>query len=102
MCFIGLCFFFLMIRRPPGSTRTDTLCPYTTLFRFLSQPSVHRAVRQLQDVLGVELLEQTSLGLAPTRGGADFAASVALILKEIDLVGDDLEDRKSTRLNSSH
>src|SRR3546814_17486313 len=25
--------FFLMIRRPPGSTRTDTLFPYTTLFR---------------------------------------------------------------------
>src|SRR3546814_9354128 len=24
---------FLMIRRPPRSTRTDTLCPYTTLFR---------------------------------------------------------------------
>src|SRR3546814_1779607 len=30
-CF--LCFFFLMIRRPPRSTRTDTLFPYTTLFR---------------------------------------------------------------------
>src|SRR3546814_7338009 len=28
-----LCFFFLMIRRPPISTRTDTLFPYTTLFR---------------------------------------------------------------------
>src|SRR3546814_9513947 len=28
-----LCFFFLMIRRPPRSTRTDTLFPYTTLFR---------------------------------------------------------------------
>src|SRR3546814_11439812 len=27
------CFFFLMIRRPPRSTRTDTLVPYTTLFR---------------------------------------------------------------------
>src|SRR3546814_18226781 len=26
-------FFFLMIRRPPRSTRTDTLVPYTTLFR---------------------------------------------------------------------
>src|SRR3546814_15552892 len=26
--------FFLMIRRPPRSTRTDTLFPYTTLFRF--------------------------------------------------------------------
>src|SRR3546814_13683885 len=31
-------FFFLMIRRPPRSTRTDTLFPYTTLFR--SQASV--------------------------------------------------------------
>src|SRR3546814_3480844 len=29
-CYI---FFFLMIRRPPRSTRTDTLFPYTTLFR---------------------------------------------------------------------
>src|SRR3546814_11961852 len=27
------CVFFLMIRRPPRSTRTDTLFPYTTLFR---------------------------------------------------------------------
>src|SRR3546814_19598583 len=27
------CFFFLMIRRPPRSTRTDTLFPYTTRFR---------------------------------------------------------------------
>src|SRR3546814_10546166 len=30
-------FFFLMIRRPPRSTRTDTLFPYTTLFRSESQ-----------------------------------------------------------------
>src|SRR3546814_13069636 len=28
-----LVFFFLMIRRPPRPTRTDTLFPYTTLFR---------------------------------------------------------------------
>lgn len=60
----------------------------------LSQPSVHRAVRQLQDVLGVELLEQTSLGVAPTRSGADFAAAVALILKEIDLIADDLDEAR--------
>src|SRR3546814_4999564 len=34
--------FFLMIRRPPRSTRTDTLFPYTTLFRsdmLLARPS---------------------------------------------------------------
>src|SRR3546814_17937489 len=30
-------FFCLMIRRPPRSTRTDTLCPYTTLFRSVGQ-----------------------------------------------------------------
>src|SRR3546814_4789339 len=29
--------FFLMIRRPPRSTRTDTLFPYTTLFRSIRQ-----------------------------------------------------------------
>src|SRR3546814_12940903 len=31
--FCFFCFFFLMILRPPRSTRTDTLFPYTTLFR---------------------------------------------------------------------
>src|SRR3546814_6092469 len=37
MCceFFLCCVFFLMIRRPPRSTRTDTLFPYTTLFRSL-------------------------------------------------------------------
>src|SRR3546814_11832157 len=35
MCLLIYCYFlfFLMIRRPPRSTRTDTLFPYTTLFR---------------------------------------------------------------------
>src|SRR3546814_20257948 len=40
-------FFFLMIRRPPISTRTDTLFPYTTLFRSPSQPPRQRpAIRR--------------------------------------------------------
>src|SRR3546814_3470576 len=33
-------FFFLMIRRPPRSTRTDTLFPYTTLFRSPAPPDL--------------------------------------------------------------
>src|SRR3546814_14695950 len=37
---VSFFFFFLMIRRPPRSTRTDTLFPYTTLFRS------HRLARQ--------------------------------------------------------
>src|SRR3546814_1389125 len=46
ICYFACCFmlFFLMIRRPPRSTRTDTLFPYTTLFRSVS--------RELQRKLG--------------------------------------------------
>src|SRR3546814_1126131 len=46
----SIIFFFLMIRRPPRSTRTDTLFPYTTLFR--SSPVDHHRflVDQLQPV----------------------------------------------------
>src|SRR3546814_2404717 len=56
-------FFFLMIRRPPRSTRTDTLFPYTTLFRSLYGQStilfldeIHRFTKAQQDALlpGVE------------------------------------------------
>src|SRR3546814_16904093 len=41
--FYSIChiFFFLMIRRPPRSTRTDTLFPYTTLFRSTPHLAVH-------------------------------------------------------------
>src|SRR3546814_8060619 len=36
VCCTMISVFFLMIRRPPRSTRTDTLFPYTTLFRSLT------------------------------------------------------------------
>src|SRR3546814_17977850 len=39
-------FFCLMVRRPPRSTRTDTLFPYTTLFR-----SIEQSLGQPLDVL---------------------------------------------------
>src|SRR3546814_3590193 len=47
-----LLFFFLMIRRPPRSTRTDTLFPYTTLFRSQDQsgdagPAGHDIAQQV-------------------------------------------------------
>src|SRR3546814_1014014 len=43
---LSFLFFFLMIRRPPRSTRTDTLFPYTTLFR-----SQHKYRVRLDDLL---------------------------------------------------
>src|SRR3546814_19006212 len=46
------CVFFLMIRRPPRSTRTDTLFPYTTLFRSAySNGRGQEMYRQYQDRL---------------------------------------------------
>src|SRR3546814_791942 len=45
-----LSFFFLMIRRPPRSTRTDTLFPYTTLFRSTPVDSANQP--DLRPVLG--------------------------------------------------
>src|SRR3546814_9712645 len=48
-------FFFLMIRRPPRSTRTDTLFPYTTLFRSLySVFSVDAVTLKLQKDLALD------------------------------------------------
>src|SRR3546814_11073551 len=41
-----LLFFFLKIRRPPRSTRTDTLFPYTTLFRSAEPRHRPRPARQ--------------------------------------------------------
>src|SRR3546814_1371155 len=48
-------FFFLMIRRPPRSTRTDTLFPYTTLFR-----SHCRRHHRPRDRVGPERASMTS------------------------------------------
>src|SRR3546814_3389761 len=68
-----------MIRRPPRSTRTDTLFPYTTLFRsegldvhrgFLGQLAVAPAVGESPDIVGAIGLER--LHLAPRAlGGRD-------------------------------
>src|SRR3546814_16164309 len=45
MCYV---FFFLMIRRPPRSTRTDTLFPYTTLFRSVDLGRQRCRVREFE------------------------------------------------------
>src|SRR3546814_5594799 len=42
-------FFFLMLRRPPRSTRTDTLFPYTTLFRSLGYGRLRRQLPARRD-----------------------------------------------------
>src|SRR3546814_1049123 len=51
MLYVIIYFFFLMIRRPPRSTRTDTLFPYTTLFRSQEQRIEQREQRQRRDRL---------------------------------------------------
>src|SRR3546814_19175643 len=65
MCVLCIFFFFLMIRRPPRSTRTDTLFPYTTLFR-----SVRLARAQAQGSHSVwhSLFTRSYLGYAAACG----------------------------------
>src|SRR3546814_13687065 len=85
--------FFLMIRRPPRSTRTDTLFPYTTLFRSVGLGTAQR-IDHHAHAAGAEVL---------SRG---FARRVARDQVEPWQPGVVLDggkvDRKSTRLNSSH
>src|SRR3546814_9756907 len=106
-----------MIRRPPRATRTDTLFPYTTLFRSLIVLTVrHLAPRVPISVVirtqDNELLARqagannvinpvsfTGLLLAGSAQGAhvaDYMADLASVGGRVQL------DRKSTRLNSSH
>src|SRR3712207_7866036 len=74
-------FFFLMIRRPPRST----LFPYTTLFR-----STHRAAA----------LGMVAATLAYLAAGTLIAPE--LWLDPLGAFVKTIQDRKSTRLNSSH
>src|SRR3546814_2860416 len=46
MCYSLYIFLVLMIRRPPRSTRTDTLCPYTPLFRSPGRRTTERSAQQ--------------------------------------------------------
>src|SRR3546814_17285416 len=103
MC--SVCVFFLMIRRPPRSTRTDTLFPYTTLFRSLQveQAAIKHRFGHL-DKQG-RFVSQRCV-VHPIHDGIDkigighnrhYAASAPSSRASIRL-----EDRKSTRLTSSH
>src|SRR3546814_2542607 len=55
-----------MIRRPPSSTRTDTLFPYTTLFRSATG-NYHRTLAHRLLTAGFELRLISSVALARTR-----------------------------------
>src|SRR3712207_8491319 len=85
-------FFFLMIRRPPRST----LFPYTTLFR--SDEQRPRVPRELPDQLAAERHAAGGTGDDDPRRGREQQRRDL----RREAVADREEDRKSTRLNSSH
>src|SRR3546814_20829984 len=97
-----------MIRRPPRSTRTDTLFPYTTLFR--SRAATSRSLRGTEDQVGN--LPPAGRARARCADGADIAedileeAAFAAERRRLVAFGADLADqldpaRQRTRLNSS-
>src|SRR3546814_15267798 len=98
-----------MIRRPPRSTRTDTLFPYTTLFR------AHGDVNTLLGKLGIAgaiKLAPAEIVAAAWEGKTVMVGGNSGLTLErrrvngesrLELSGfDPRSDRKSTRLNSSH
>src|SRR3546814_6307510 len=109
-----------MIRRPPRSTRTDTLFPFTTLFRSVIEYFFSLILADLEAASSVPkariVADATSEGLAALRdvtkglGGASVdavgAAAVDYLrlfaLVSIGWMWTRMADRKSTRLNSSH
>src|SRR3546814_15603552 len=88
-----------MIRRPPRSTRTDTLFPYTTLFR-----SQLCQVTRLNAPCHIRLLRLQRL----PHFVKDHPVGLSLVDKDVEFdiarIGSAYLqiDRKSTRLNSSH
>src|SRR3546814_13251745 len=96
-------FLFLMIRRPPGSTPTHTLFPYTTLFR--SEPARPLGVGLRRRAREADCARALLRGshLRPRyrlwRSGILFWFVVQVGIGVLPLMD---RDRKSTRLNSSH
>src|SRR3546814_11636337 len=95
---------FLRIRLPPRSTRTDTLFPYTTLFRSSLGAMVARfeaGLAQRRQTQAATPSTAPALADAANEDGSediDFALEAALsTLQRLNR-----KDRKSTRLNSSH
>src|SRR3546814_15021481 len=100
-----------MIRRPPRSTRTDTLFPYTTLFRSkaaeagIDLPAPAPARLSAHELGLIKLLAQfprtveASASAREPHRIAFFLADVAAAFHAWYNLG---KDRKSTRLNSSH
>src|SRR3546814_3971097 len=78
-------FFFLIIRRPPGSTRTDTLFPDTTLFR----SRAGREVRAVDVGVGAAAaVAQRGGGVAqPGRGVRALRAVGAAVADEVGVAG---------------
>src|SRR3546814_19765064 len=83
---------FLMLRRPPRSTRTDTLFPYTTLCRSVE---IIELERHIAHDGGLATLD---VGHGCLRGMGDARPHP----RKVEATGVRDLDRKSTRLNSSH
>src|SRR3546814_20490709 len=104
---MSYCFFFLIRRPPPRSTRTDTLFPYTTLFRSdwlsdVAQITLGRARTLHLNIVAYGWLSVTGIGVALWLLPRIF--HTPLRRPNMAYLGAFLWtlDRKSTRLNSSH
>src|SRR3546814_3456222 len=83
-----------MIRRPPRSTRIDTLFPYPTLFR---SSAVSKVIDRLERQLQTKLFHRTTRTLSLTAEGAAYYERVAPLLRALEDAGEIFEDESETR-----
>src|SRR3546814_13345689 len=97
-----LVFFFLMYRRPPTSTRTDTLFPYTTLFR--SYAGSRHACGRAHPRCKTTSRQEMVMNILERCLARMLNVIVKLLPRANEPEPSDrrVRDRKSTRLNSSH
>src|SRR3546814_18206036 len=88
-----------MIRRPPRSTRTDTLVPYTTLCRSMSDGPEDQLTLTENAQPAIMANAIATLRVLEKGGGVTLAAKADYVAGHS--LGE-YRDRKSTRLNSSH
>src|SRR2546429_4563764 len=93
-----LFFFFLMLRRPPRST----LFPYTTLFRSEAQACGTPVVAAAVGGLRTAVADGRSGVLVEGHQPWAWSYAIGDLLREPRRLHELSEDRKSTRLNSSH
>src|SRR3546814_11367771 len=90
-----------MLRRPPRSTRTDTLFPYTTLFRSGMEHNLGLTCDPIGGLVQIPCIERNAMGAVKAinasrmalRGDGKHKVSLDKVIKTMRDTGRDMQDK---------